>query len=165
MTDPSPDDMPSLDRTDRAILALLAEDASLSLADIAAKVGLTQTPCWKRIRRMEQAGIIKRRIAVLDQAKLGLPVSVFVAIETADHSAQWLARFAEVLNDFPEVVDAWRMAGDIDYLLHIVSSDINAYDNFYRRLISALPLRNVSSRFAMERLKEGPLPLKQLGDS
>ncbi len=166
MTGKAPaDETPTLDRTDRAILALLADDASLSLAEIAAQVGLTQTPCWKRIRRLEQAGIIKRRVALLDQARLGLPVSVFVTIETADHSAEWLAKFADVLNGFPEVVDAWRMSGDIDYLLHVVAPDIGAYDTFYRKLIGALPLRNVSSRFAMERLKEAPLPLKQLGGS
>ncbi len=155
----------NLDRTDRAILALLAEDASLSLAEIAAKVGLTQTPCWKRIRRMEQSGVIKRRVAILDQAKLGVPVSAFVSVETTDHSAQWLAKFGEILHGFPEVVDAWRMSGDIDYLLHVVVSDISSYDIFYRKLIAALPLRNVTTRFAMERLKDGPLPLKPLGSA
>ncbi len=148
-----------LDRVDRAILRLLAEDASLSLGDIAAKVGLTQTPCWKRIRRMEQDGIIRRRVAVLDPAKVGLPVSVFVAVETADHSSEWLARFAAVVRDTPEIVDAWRMSGDVDYLLHVIVPDIAAYDMFYRRMIAAVPLRNVTSRFAMERMKEGPLPI------
>src|SRR6478609_6074112 len=104
-----------LDRVDREILRLLAADASLSLADIAAKVGLTPTPCWKRIRRMEQEGIIQRRVAILDADKIGLPVSVFVEIETADHSADWLRRFAEVVQGMPEIVDAWRMSGDVDY--------------------------------------------------
>src|SRR5271163_231597 len=97
-----------IDRLDRDILRLLAADASLSLGDIAARVGLTQTPCWKRIRRMEQAGIIKRRVAVLDPGKIGLPVSVFVAIETSDHSGEWLARFAAVVDSMEEIVDAWR---------------------------------------------------------
>lgn len=148
-----------LDRLDREILRLIAVDASLSLADIAGKVGLTPTPCWKRIRRMEQEGIIQRRIAVLDAAKIGLPVSVFVEVETADHSAEWLGRFAKVIDETPEIVDAWRMSGDVDYLLHVVVPDIAAYDGFYRRLIAAVPLRNVSSRFSMERMKNAPLPV------
>ena len=148
-----------LDRLDREILRLISHDASLSLADIAAKVGLTPTPCWKRIRRMEQDGIILRRVAVLDPAKVGLAVSVFVAIETADHSADWLARFAKVIDETPEIVDAWRMSGDVDYLLHVVVPDIASYDQFYRRLIGQLPLRNVSSRFSMERMKAAALPV------
>jgi Lrp/AsnC family transcriptional regulator len=148
-----------IDRLDREILRLLSRDASLSLADIASRVGLTPTPCWKRIRRMELAGIIRGRIAVLDQDKVGLPVSVFVAVETSDHSSEWLKRFADVVEAMPEIVDAWRMSGDVDYLLHVVVSDITAYDGFYRRLIGALPLRNVTSRFAMERIKEAALPV------
>jgi Lrp/AsnC family transcriptional regulator len=148
-----------MDRLDREILKLIAVDASLSLQEIAAKVGLTPTPCWKRIRRMEQDGIIQRRIAVLDPTKVGLPVSVFVAVETADHSADWLARFARVIAETPEIVDAWRMSGDVDYLLHVVVPDIAAYDGFYRKLIAAIPLRNVSSRFSMERMKDAPLPI------
>ncbi len=148
-----------LDRLDREILRLISVDASLSLADIAAQVGLTPTPCWKRIRRMEQDGIIQRRVAVLDPVKVGLAVSVFVAIETADHSSEWLARFAKVIADTPEIVDAWRMSGEVDYLLHVVVPDIASYDNFYRKLISSIPLRNVSSRFSMERMKDAPLPI------
>jgi Lrp/AsnC family transcriptional regulator len=148
-----------MDKLDRDILRLLAVDASLSLAEIAGKVGLTPTPCWKRIRRMEQEGIIQRRVAVLDPAKVGLPVSVFVAVETADHSSDWLGRFAAVVEQTPEIVDAWRMSGDVDYLLHVVVPDIAAYDQFYRKLIAAIPLRNVSSRFSMERMKDAPLPV------
>jgi Lrp/AsnC family transcriptional regulator len=149
----------ALDRVDRAILALLAVDASLSLAEIAAKVGLTQTPCWKRIRRLEEQGVILRRVALLDQAAVGLPISAFVGVETADHSAAWLAQFAQLLDSFPEVVEAWRMSGDVDYLLHVVVADIGSYDAFYRKLIAALPLGNVTTRFAMERLKNAALPL------
>jgi Lrp/AsnC family transcriptional regulator len=148
-----------LDRLDREILRLITHDASLSLADIASKVGLTPTPCWKRIRRMEQEGIILRRVAILDPAKVGLSVSVFVAIETADHSADWLDRFAKVIEETPEIVDAWRMSGDVDYLLHVVVPDISSYDHFYRKLIAAVPLRNVSSRFSMERMKAAALPV------
>jgi Lrp/AsnC family transcriptional regulator len=151
--------MTEIDSIDRAILRLIATDASLSLNDIADKVGLTATPCWKRIKRMEETGIIKARVAVLDADKLGLPVSVFVSVETADHSADWLARFATVIAGTPEVVGAWRMSGDVDYLLHVIVPDIAAYDSFYKKLIAAVPLRNVSSRFAMERMKDGALPL------
>jgi Lrp/AsnC family transcriptional regulator len=148
-----------LDRLDREILRLIASDASLSLGEIAEKIGLTQTPCWKRIRRMEQDGVINGRIARIDPIKVGLPVSAFVAVETADHSAGWLQRFADVVRDTPEIVDAWRMSGDVDYLLHVVVPDIAAYDAFYRKLIAAVPLRNVTSRFSMERLKDAPLPI------
>jgi Lrp/AsnC family transcriptional regulator len=148
-----------MDRVDREILRLLSNDASLSLADIAGKVGLTPTPCWKRIRRMEEAGIILRRVAVIDPTKIGLPVSVFVEVETADHSGEWLQRFADVVKSMPEIIDAWRMSGDVDYLLHVVVPDIAAYDEFYRKLIAQVKLRNVSSRFSMERLKAAPLPV------
>ncbi len=148
-----------LDRVDREILRLLATNASLSLAEIASRVGLTPTPCWKRVRRMEQDRVILRRVAVLDAEKIGLPVSVFVAVETADHSSGWLERFANVVASMEEIVDAWRMSGDVDYLLHVAVPDIAAYDTFYRRLIAAVPLRNVTSRFAMERMKSAPLPV------
>jgi Lrp/AsnC family transcriptional regulator len=151
--------MSEIDPIDRAILRLIATDSSLSLNDIADKVGLTATPCWKRIKRMEDAGIILGRIAQLDADKLGLPVSVFVSIETADHSAEWLANFGKTIAATPEIVGAWRMSGDVDYLLHVIVPDIAAYDAFYRNLINAVKLRNVSSRFAMERMKNGPLPL------
>jgi Lrp/AsnC family transcriptional regulator len=148
-----------IDRLDREILRLISADASLSLAEIAAQVGLTPTPCWKRIRRMEEAGVILRRVAVIDPAKIGLPVSVFVEVETADHSGEWLQQFANVVGNMPEIIDAWRMSGDVDYLLHVVVPDIAAYDDFYRRLIGQVKLRNVSSRFSMERLKAAPLPV------
>jgi Lrp/AsnC family transcriptional regulator len=151
--------MNDLDTIDRAILRLISKDASLSLNDIADKVGLTATPCWKRIKRMEEMGVIRARVAVLDADKLGLPVSVFVSVETADHSSTWLASFATLVADTPEIVGAWRMSGDVDYLLHVIVPDIAAYDAFYRRLIAAVPLRNVSSRFAMERMKDGTLPI------
>jgi Lrp/AsnC family transcriptional regulator len=151
--------MSELDHIDRSILRLLAADCSLSLNDIADKVGLTATPCWKRIKRMEEVGIITGRVAVLDADKLGLPVSVFVSVETSDHSAEWLAKFGEAVAKIPEIVGAWRMSGDVDYLLHVVVPDIAAYDSFYRKLIAMVPLRNVSSRFAMERMKTGTLPI------
>jgi Lrp/AsnC family transcriptional regulator len=143
-----------LDATDRAILRLIQRDAALSLAAIAAEVGLTPTPCWKRIRRMEAAGIIVGRVTLLDPAKVGLPLSVFVALEIGDHSAGWIETFATTVSAMPEVLECWRMGGDVDYLLRVVVEDMPAYDAFYRRLTAEVPgLRNVTSRFAMERVK------------
>ncbi len=142
-----------MDATDRRILALLQADASLSVAEVAARVNLSQTPCWRRIQKMEEAGIIQRRVALADPAKLGLGLTVFVEIMTGDHSAEWLERFAGTLSDMPEVMEVYRMAGDVDYLLRIAVADMAAYDAFYRRLIALLPLKNVTSRFAMERVK------------
>jgi Lrp/AsnC family transcriptional regulator len=151
-----------LDLIDRRILQLLQGDATLSLANIAHAVGLTQTPCWKRIRRLEQDGVLTRRVALVDPIKVGLPLTTFVAVETGDHSAPWLERFAAILAKMPEVMDVWRMAGDVDYLLRVVVTDMAAYDAFYRRLIAAIPLKNVSSRFAMEHLKaETVLPIPE----
>lgn len=150
--------MPSvaeLDHTDRAILRLIQRDASLSLAEIAKEVGLTPTPCWKRIRRMEQAGVVTGRVALVEPAAVGLDVSVFVAIETGDHSADWIDRFAATVAKMPQVLACWRLGGDVDYLLHVVVPDMAAFDAFYRRLTAEVPsLRKVTSRFAMERVKD-----------
>ncbi len=143
-----------LDRIDREILRLLMQDASLSLAEIAQAVGLTPTPCWKRIRRMEEAGVITGRVALVDPAKVGLPISVFVAVETGDHSAEWIARFADAVAAMPEIAECWRLGGDVDYLLRVVVPDMAGYDAFYRRFVAAVPaLRKVTGRFAMERVK------------
>jgi Lrp/AsnC family transcriptional regulator len=142
------------DATDRAILRLLQRDAGLSLADIAKEVGLTPTPCWKRIRRMEHEGIVTGRVVLLDPEKVGLGVSVFVAIETGDHSAPWIETFADTVAKMPEIVECWRLGGDVDYLLRVVVPDMAAFDAFYRRLTAQVPsLRKVTSRFAMERVK------------
>ncbi|HQT88554.1 MAG TPA: Lrp/AsnC family transcriptional regulator [Acidiphilium sp.] len=149
----------ALDAIDRAILRLLAVDATTPLAAIAKQVGLSATPCWKRIKRMEEAGVITGRVVSLSPEALGYPVSVFVSVETSDHSAPWIERFAGMLMEMPEIVGAWRMSGDVDYLLHVMVPDIAAYDAFYRRLIALVPLRNVSSRFAMERLKASAPPI------
>lgn len=142
-----------MDRIDRKLLALLQENASYSLAELSDKVGLSQTPCWKRIQKLEANGVITRRVALLSPEKIGLGLTVFVSIETADHSAAWLQRFAEAVTAMPEVMELYRMAGDVDYMLRVVVEDMAAYDAFYKRLIAAFPLKNVSSRFAMERVK------------
>jgi Lrp/AsnC family transcriptional regulator len=152
-----------MDTTDRKILDLLQRDATLSIAEIAERVGLTQTPCWKRIQRLESQGIIEKRVALLNPEKLGLGLTVFVSVETNDHSQAWLARFAELVSAMPEVLEFYRMAGDVDYMLRVVVPDMAAYDAFYKRLIAAIPLKNVSSRFAMERVKVSTiLPLEPL---
>jgi Lrp/AsnC family transcriptional regulator len=142
-----------MDAIDRKILALLQDDASLSVAEISNRVGLSSTPCWKRIQRLETEGVIQKRVALIDQDKLGLGITVFVSIETGDHSQGWLARFAETVGAMPEVMEFYRMAGDVDYMLRVVVPDIAGYDAFYKRLIASVPLKNVTSRFAMERIK------------
>ena len=142
-----------MDAIDRKILAVVQQDASLSVAEIGQRVGLSSTPCWKRLQRLEAEGVIQRRVAVLDQDKLGIGVTVFVSVETGDHSEQWLKTFANVVGAMPEVMEFYRMAGDVDYMLRVVVTDIAGYDAFYKKLIATVPLKNVTSRFAMERIK------------
>jgi Lrp/AsnC family transcriptional regulator len=143
-----------MDATDRKILTLLQADSSLSIAELAERVHLSQTPCWKRVQKLEAKGIITRRVALVSPEKIGLGLTVFVAIETADHSPEWLSRFAETVSAMPEVMELYRMAGEVDYQLRVVVADMAAYDLFYKRLISAMPLKNVTSHFAMERIKQ-----------
>jgi Lrp/AsnC family transcriptional regulator len=142
-----------MDSTDRKILAILQEDASLSIADIASQVNLSQTPCWRRIQKLVDQGVITKRVALVDPDAIGLGLTVFVEIETSDHSRDWLERFAEAVRDMPEIMEIYRMAGDVDYLLRITVPSMAAVDAFYRRLIARVPLKNVTSRFAMERVK------------
>jgi Lrp/AsnC family transcriptional regulator len=142
-----------MDAIDRKILAILQDNAALSVAEIGARVGLSSTPCWKRIQRLEADGVILRRVALVDQERVGLPISVFVSVETGDHSRDWLDRFAKIVTAMPEVMEFYRMAGDVDYMLRVAVADIAGYDSFYKRLIAAVPLKNVTSRFAMEKIK------------
>ena len=142
-----------MDRTDLQILAILQEDASLSVAEIASRVNLSQTPCWRRIQKLEEAGVIRKTVALVDPDALGLGLTVFVEIETGDHSRDWLDRFAEAVTAMPEVMAVYRMAGDVDYLVEVTVANMAAYDAFYQRLIATVPLKNVTSRFAMERVK------------
>jgi len=142
-----------MDAIDRKILTQLQANSSLSIAELADKVGLSQTPCWKRIQKLEAAGIITKRVALLAPEKIGLGLTVFVSIETSDHSAEWLDTFAKATSAMPEVMEFYRMAGDVDYMLRVVVADMAAYDRFYKRLIGTIPLKNVTSRFAMERIK------------
>jgi Lrp/AsnC family transcriptional regulator len=142
-----------MDAIDRKILAVLQDNAALSVAEIGSRVGLSSTPCWKRIQRLEADGVIQKRVAIIDQDSIGLGISVFVSIETGDHSQDWLDKFAKTVTAMPEVMEFYRMAGDVDYMLRVVVPDIAGYDGFYKRLISTVPLKNVTSRFAMEKIK------------
>jgi Lrp/AsnC family transcriptional regulator len=145
--------MAKLDAFDLRILALLQEDASKPLAEIADAVGLSATPCWRRIQKLEAEGHIRRRVALLDRGKLKAGVTVFIAVKTARHTMEWLERFHAAVHDLPEIVDFYRMSGDIDYLLKAYVSDITAYDVLYKKLISRIELSDVTSMFAMEELK------------
>ncbi|UVI40275.1 Lrp/AsnC family transcriptional regulator [Qipengyuania spongiae] len=142
-----------MDAIDYAILRLLQEDASLPVTEIAARINLSQTPTWRRIQKLEQAGVIDRRVALLDPQAVGRDITVFVDIETRDHSSEWLAEFARKVASMPEVMEVYRMAGEIDYTLRISVGSMADFDAFYRALIDAVPLKNVTSRFAMERIK------------
>ena len=142
-----------MDAIDRKILAVVQEDASLSVAEIGQRVGLSSTPCWKRLQRLEAEGVITKRVALIDPEKIGLGITVFVSVETGDHSQEWLGRFADVVPALREVMEGYRTAGNVDYVLRVVVPDMQAYDAFYKKLIATVPLKNVTSRFAMERIK------------
>lgn len=145
--------MSELNDVDRRILEIIQADASLPVAEIAARVNLSPTPVWRRIQRLQAAGVITGQVALLDPLKIGHDITVFVEVQTEDHSADWLDRFAAAVAEMPEVMEVYRMAGDIDYLLRVSVPTMAAFDAFYRQLIARLPLRNVTSRFAMERVK------------
>tara|TARA_B100001939_G_scaffold346482_1_gene365360 strand:+ start:7475 stop:7936 length:462 start_codon:yes stop_codon:yes gene_type:complete len=150
------------DIIDLKLLDLIQRDISLSIDELAQRVGLTKTPCWRRIQKLEKSGVIKRRVALLDAERLNLGVSVFVQVKTSQHNRAWLEKFSETVKRFPEVVGFYRMAGEYDYLLRVVVSDIAAYDEFYKRLIDATSLTDVTSNFAMEELKNTTeLPLRK----
>ena len=142
-----------MDAIDRQILAELQRDATLSLSDIAQRVGLSSTPCWRRIKRLEQSGVIRERVALLDGAKLNVATTVFVSVKAKRHTDAWLAEFAQAVADFPEVVELYRMSGEVDYLLRVVVPDIAAYDAFYKRLTAAVDVDDMSSSFVMEEIK------------
>ena len=154
-----------MNKIDRNILKLLQEDSTLSTADIAERVGLSTTPCWLRIQRLEESGVIRKRVALLARDKLNLGVNVFVAVKTNQHNWEWLAKFSEAVNQFPEVVEFYRMAGESDYLLRVVVPDIPSFDTFYKKLVQTTDLSDVSSSFAMEQIKyTTALPLEYAAD-
>ncbi len=150
-----------MDAFDRKILTLLQENAAMPVADIADAVGLSTTPCWRRIRNLEEAGGIRRRVAVLDPAKINAGVTVFVGVKAGRHAADWLDTFARAVQEIEEVTEVYRLSGEIDYLLKIVVPDIAAYDDVYKRLIKKADFADVSSFFAMEEIKSTTaLPLR-----
>ena len=145
--------MSSLDKFDLAILAALQEDGSLSIAALSERIGLSTTPCWKRVKRLEDEGFIERRVAIVNRKKVGLGVTVFVSVRTGQHDERWLKKFAAAVATLPEVLEFHRMSGDVDYLLKVVTTDIDGYDAFYKKLIRAAQLTGVSSAFSMEQIK------------
>ncbi|MDE1150443.1 MAG: Lrp/AsnC family transcriptional regulator [Azospirillaceae bacterium] len=154
--------MVELDKIDIKLLHLLQDDASLAVADLAERVALSANACWRRVKRLEEAGLIRRRVALLDADRLGCGITVFVAIRTNQHNEDWLENFARGVADIPEIVEFYRMSGDVDYLLKVLVADIPHYDRVYKRLIKVTQLTDVSSSFAMERIKSTtaiPLPL------
>ena len=152
-----------MDRIDRKILAALQEDAGRPVADIAAAVGLSQSPCWRRIQKLEADGVIRGRVALLDAAALNLSVTAFVAVRTNRHDQEWLETFAEAVDDIPEVVELDRMSGEVDYMLRVVVPDIAGFDAVYKKLIARVPLSDVTSSFAMEQIKSTTaLPLEYI---
>ncbi|MBI3675862.1 MAG: Lrp/AsnC family transcriptional regulator [Proteobacteria bacterium] len=142
-----------IDLLDRKILNLLQKDATLTVAELGERIGLSATPCWKRVKRLEDEGYIERRVALVNRAKIGMNVTVFVSIRTNQHDEVWLAEFAKATASLPEIVELYRMSGDVDYLMKVVVPDIDGYDRFYKKMIKAVKLTDVSSTFAMEQIK------------
>ncbi|WNK00644.1 Lrp/AsnC family transcriptional regulator [Thalassospiraceae bacterium LMO-JJ14] len=150
-----------MDNTDTKILEILQTNAALSAHDVAEQAGIDERTCADRIKQLEDDGVIQRRVAILDPRKVGVNMTAFVAITTPEHSPEWLDQFHSAVNGFPEVVEFYRMSGQVDYLLRVVVPDIDAYDAFYKKLIAAAKLKDVSSTFAIEQIKYTTvLPLK-----
>jgi len=141
------------DRIDRQILQVLQADATVSIQEVGDRVGLSQNACWRRIKRLEEAGIIRKRVALVDPKRLGYGVTVFVTVRTNQHTEEWLERFASGVAALPEVMEFYRISGDVDYLLKVLVTDIAEYDRFYKKLIRIAPLSDVASNFAMEQVK------------
>lgn len=148
--------MTTLDLIDRKIVAALMQDATQPIGRIADQVGLSQTPCWKRIQKLEAAGVLTGRVAIADPAKLGFGLTVFAGVEAPDHSPEWRAGFERALAAMPEVREVYRMAGVYDYLLQIIARDVSAFDEFYKRLTTMVTVKSCSSLFVLERLKATP---------
>jgi Lrp/AsnC family transcriptional regulator len=142
-----------MDSKDIKILALLQENASLPVNEISRRIHLSQTPCWRRIQKLEEQGIIEKRVAILNAAAVGFGISAFVEVHAPDHSEQWHARFSEAISTMPEIMEVHRMAGEVDYLLRVAARSMEDYDAFYRRFIAKVTARRVTSRFSMERVK------------
>ena len=152
-----------MDKQDRKILELLQNDGALTAAEVAERIGLSKAPCWRRIRRLQEEGVIKQTVALLNARHLNLGTTVFVTLKTANHSEAWFEKFVKAVRDIPEVVEIHRMSGDVDYLMRIVVPDIDAYDLVYKRLIAAVEFKDVSASFALETIKHTTaLPLNYM---
>lgn len=145
--------MKIIDDTDREILKILQADSTVSLEAIAEQLNVSVNTCWRRVKRLEEDGVIQARVAICDPEKLGLGQTVFVAIKTNDHSSAWLKKFAKTVTSIPEVVEFYRMAGDVDYLLKVAVQSVADYDRVYKALITKIEVADVSATFAMECLK------------
>ncbi|MEP6967817.1 MAG: Lrp/AsnC family transcriptional regulator [Pseudomonadota bacterium] len=145
--------MSDIDAADRRILAVIQDDAALAIAEIAERVNLSQNACWRRLKRLDEEGWVRRRVALLDAEKLGAGVVVFVSVRVAEHSDAWLAEFAAAVRRIPQIVEFYRMSGEADYLLKLRVADIAAYDAVYKQLIRSVRLSDVTSAFAMEEIK------------
>lgn len=143
-----------VDRIDRRILEELQRDSAISQRVVAERVGLSQNACWRRMQALEKAGVIRNRTVTLDRDRLGMGLVVFVMIKTRHHSADWLAMFRKHVSAIPEVIDFFRIGGEYDYMLKVVTQDMGRYDLFYQRLISGIELHTVTSHFAMEAIEE-----------
>jgi Lrp/AsnC family transcriptional regulator len=142
-----------MDKLDKKILEQLQKNAGLTAAELADRIGLSKAPCWRRIKRLEEAGIIKQTVALLDARSLNLGTTVFVTLKTGNHSEAWFDKFVKAVRDIPEVTEIHRMSGDVDYLMRIVVPDIDAYDVVYKRLIASVEFQDVSASFALETIK------------
>ena len=142
-----------MDAKDIKILALLQENASLSMGELSRRVHLSQTPCWRRIQKLEKEGVIEKRFAILNPAALGFSLSAFVEIHAPTHNEQWYKNFSEAVAAMPEIMEVHRMAGEVDYLLRVAVKSMDDYDQFYRRFVARVPTLKVTSRFSMERMK------------
>ena len=152
-----------MDRKDKAILTALQTDATTTVAELAERVGLSKSACWRRVQALEEAGVIGAQVTLLDQKKLGLDLTVYAAIRTHEHTADWFAGFHRMVTNMPNVMEVHRLSGDIDYLIRAVAPDVRAYDQMYRQMISEVDLYDVSSSFSMETIKyTTALPLDHL---
>jgi Lrp/AsnC family transcriptional regulator len=142
-----------MDKLDKKILSLLQKDASLTAQEVADRIGLSKAPCWRRIQRLQESGVIRETVALLDARRLNVGTTVFVTIKAASHSAGWFERFVKVVRDLPEVTELHRMSGDVDYLLRVVVPDIEGYDRVYKKLIASLEMLDVSASFSLETIK------------
>jgi Lrp/AsnC family transcriptional regulator len=157
-----------MDKKDLEIISLLQKNADMPLAELAEAVSLSSTPCWRRVQKLREEGVIRAQVALCDPVKLNVGVTVFVAVKTSQHNEDWMRRFIQAMRDIPEIVESYRMSGDVDYLLKVCVPDIAGYDRVYKKLVGSIALQDVSSSFAMEVLKSTtalPLDYVQLKSS